>query len=77
MTITHNLYRVLHLSFQTGHWLECYDLCPTSSLVEAKTKQGALRKYNALAKLRHEYPYCWNQVKLSSVYEITDEEIIR
>lgn len=39
----------------------------TTTLVEAMSAKEALKKYNALAKTRKEYPYMWNEVELDSV----------
>jgi len=42
----------------------------TGSLVLAATAEEALAKYNALAKKRKDYPYCWTQADSATAAEI-------
>jgi hypothetical protein len=57
------IFQIHHYAFATDNVVR------TTSLVEALSKEEALEKYNKLATLRKEYPYMWNEAKLTDVFE--------
>jgi hypothetical protein len=64
------LYSVRHFHFVTDRGM------PTVTKVRAHSRAEALAIYNRVARLRTEYPYCWNLATLLDVYETEPEEIL-
>lgn len=58
------LWNVAHEAFVAD------DLKTVNSVVNAPSRQSALDKYNALAKMRSKFPYMWNEVAIGAVTKL-------